>query len=240
MTQSLKKTPVIGKIVWLGIVRDSEKDTRSNATNHLNLTFAGQDGECHAGLTRPSCSRVLDQYPRNTVIKNTRQLSIVSIEEIEEISRKLGVKQIDPSTLGASMVVQGIPDFTHIPPSTRIQIGGEGGTTLTIDMENRPCSFTGNVVQKEYPTYKDKFKNAAVGLRGVTAWVEREGSVYVDDTVTVHIPDQRPWNYCVLLTHFDMMKQQQNSNTILAKLSKSLVVLLIMNCIVFAFILFYV
>jgi hypothetical protein len=37
------------------------------------------------------------------------------------------------------------------------------------------------------------FKPAAKGLRGVTAWVEREGLFRIGDAITLHIPDQRAW-----------------------------------------------
>ena len=38
-----------------------------------------------------------------------------------------------------------------------------------------------------------RFKPAAAGLRGVTAWVERPGRVQVGDRVELFVPSQRPW-----------------------------------------------
>ena len=32
----------------------------------------------------------------------------------------------------------------------------------------------------------NRFKGAAKGKRGVTAWVEREGDIYLGDTLTLH------------------------------------------------------
>jgi MOSC domain-containing protein YiiM len=43
------------------------------------------------------------------------------------------------------------------------------------------------------PGYGKAFKGAAKGLRGVTAWVEREGMLRVGDTITLHVPDQPVW-----------------------------------------------
>ena len=37
------------------------------------------------------------------------------------------------------------------------------------------------------------FKTAAAGKRGVTAWVEREGTLRLGDEVRLHIPAQRAW-----------------------------------------------
>jgi hypothetical protein len=54
---SLRKTPFSGTVTWLGVVRDSEIDLRAERAEVLALSFAGQQGECHAGLTRSSCSR---------------------------------------------------------------------------------------------------------------------------------------------------------------------------------------
>jgi hypothetical protein len=189
---SLKATDLTGTITWLGVVADSEKTLRAEKVQKLSLTFSGQEGECHAGLTRPSCSRVLDQFPRGTTIRNVRQLSIVSEEELALIAAEIGVDKINPAWLGASVVVRGIPDFSHIPPSSRLQ-KEVGGTTLCIDMENRPCIGPGDIVEEDAPGHGQAFKMAAEGRRGVTAWVECPGGLAIGDSVTVHIPDQRAW-----------------------------------------------
>ena len=103
----------------------------------------------------------------------------------------MGLAHIDPGWLGASLVLSGIPDFTHVPPSARLQ--GPSGVTLTVDMENRPCIYPGKEIEKDKPGFGQKFKPAAKDRRGVTAWVEREGPVAVGDAVVLHIPDQAVW-----------------------------------------------
>jgi hypothetical protein len=74
--------------------------------------------------------RVLDLYPRNTIIRNVRQLSILSEEEIDAIASELGAASVHPQSLGASMVVRGIPDFSHLPPNSRLMT--DSGATVTI------------------------------------------------------------------------------------------------------------
>ena len=74
-----------------------------------------------------------------------------------------------------------------------------------IDMENRSCVFSGRAVATDCQGQNiDKvalqFKKAAEGLRGVTAWVEREGSFSVNDDIVLHIPDQRQWKYLADIT----------------------------------------
>ena len=190
---ALKPLNLTGQIVWLGHVPDREAALASTAQDEMALSFAGPVGEDHGGLTRPSCSRVISQYPRGTEIKNTRQLSVVSAEELAQIAEAMGVDTLDPWLVGATMVLSGIPDFSHLPPSSRLQIAN--GATLTVDMQNRPCHLPAAEIDVPHPGKGRTFKAAAQGLRGVTAWVEREGTARVGDIVTVHVPDQRAWAY---------------------------------------------
>ncbi|WP_420861105.1 MOSC domain-containing protein [Algirhabdus cladophorae] len=188
---ALIKTDFTGKITWLGHVPDRDASLLSQPVAKAFASFAGFEAEDHGGLTRASCSRVLTQYPRNTVIRNTRQFSIVSAEEMQTVADKIGVATFDPQWIGASIVISGLPDFTHLPPSSRLQM--PSGATLTVDMENRPCVLPGPYIEADAPGVGKKFKAAAKDKRGVTAWVEREGDIAVGDVVTLHIPDQRVW-----------------------------------------------
>jgi len=115
----------------------------------LTLDFAGPVGEEHGGLTRPSCVRVSAQHPKGTEIANARQLSVVSQEEIDAIAKACGLDTIDPVWLGATLVVSDIPDFTHVPPSSRLQ--GPDGVTIVVDMENRPCKYPAIEIDKDHP-----------------------------------------------------------------------------------------
>lgn len=188
---ALVPTDFFGEVVYLGHVKDREAGLASAPDPSQELTFAGLANETHAGLTRPSCSRVLSQYPRGTQIKNARQLSVLSAEELAEIAAEMGIDDLDPNLVGASMVIRGIPDFTHVPPSSRLQFAS--GATLTVDMENRPCHLPAPVISEVHGEKGKGFKSAARDRRGVTAWVEREGRVSLGDTVRLHIPGQRAW-----------------------------------------------
>lgn len=188
---ALAPTDITGEITWIGFVPDRDASLRSVPQDEVTLTFAGIAGEAHGGLTRPSCSRVVSQHPRGTEIRNTRQLSVVSAEELAEIAADCGLSELDPALVGASLVISGIPDFTHLPPSSRLQT--PSGATLVVDMENRPCHLPAKPINADHPGAGDRFKTAAKGKRGVTAWVEREGLIRVGDTVRLHVPDQRGW-----------------------------------------------
>ena len=192
---ALKPTQFIGRITWLGRVADRDAALESQSLTTLAATFAGPDGEAHGGLTRPSCSRVLGQYPRNTEIRNTRQFSILSAEDLTAIAAEMGLPMLDPALVGASMIIEGIPDFSHLPPSSRLQ--GANGATLVVDMNNRPCTLPARPIETRHPGFGKAFKPAAKARRGVTAWVEREGSFALGEEIRLHIPDQPVWAHLV-------------------------------------------
>ncbi|SDE48441.1 MOSC domain-containing protein [Limimaricola pyoseonensis] len=189
---ALVPTDHYGRITWLG--RVPHRDAAPIVTDPLEampLGFEGLAGEVHAGLTRPSCSRVTSQHPKGTEIANTRQLSLLGAEELARIARTLDLDALDPAWLGASVVIEGLPDFSHLPPSARIQ--SEEGCTLVVDMQNRPCQFPAMTIEAARPGHGKAFKRASEGLRGVTAWVERPGTLRLGDRVRLHVPDQRAW-----------------------------------------------
>ena len=187
----LKPTLYQAKVVWLGRVHAGGGKLASEAEKGVYATFAGVEGEAHAGLTRPSCSRVLDQYPEGTTIRNTRQFSILAAEELAQIAKEMDMDMLAPELLGASMVVSGIPDFSHVPPGSRLQAAS--GATLVVDLHNRPCTLPARGIETAHPGHGAKFKPAAKGLRGITAWVEREGWFTLGEQLCLHIPDQRAW-----------------------------------------------
>jgi hypothetical protein len=69
----------------------------------------------------------------------------------------------------------------------------EGGATLVVDIENRPCTLPARPIEGRHPGYGAKFKAAAQGRRGITAWVEREGTFTMGEAVRLHVPDQPVW-----------------------------------------------
>jgi hypothetical protein len=188
---ALVRHALTGRVVWLGRVADRDTALASARAEALDLTFAGPVGEAHGGLTRPACSRVAGLYPRGTPIRNTRQLSILSAEELADIAAALDLPALSPALLGATIVVQGLPDLTHLPPSARLQ--APSGATLVVDMENRACTLPARPVEAAHPGCGARFKAAAQGRRGITAWVEAEGRIALGDPLALFVPDQRAW-----------------------------------------------
>ncbi len=189
---ALLPTEYTCEIVYLGLVKSREAALASEPLSEAFASYAGFEGEDHGGLTRASCVRVKDQFPVGTEIRNVRQFSIISEEEMALAAVEVGVDVIRPEWMGASIMVKGLPDFTHVPPSSRLQ--NAAGTTLVIDMENRPCMYPGKeALEPLHPGKGKLLKSACKDRRGVTAWVEREGPLAVSDSLTLHVPDQRAW-----------------------------------------------
>jgi MOSC domain-containing protein YiiM len=136
---------------------------------------------------------VTAQHPKGTPIATERQVSILSAEEMAEIAARMGLATLDPARLGASIVIEGIDDLSHLPPSSRLQ--APSGATLVVDMQNRPCVLPARSIDTVHPGFGRGFKTAANGRRGVTAWVQREGRIALGDTLVLHVPDQRVWSH---------------------------------------------
>jgi hypothetical protein len=188
---ALKATGLTAQIVWLGLVPDRKAQLVSDPCDSLTLRFTGPEGEDHGGSTRPSCSRVTALYKRGTPIRNSRQLSILSAEELDQIAGRMGLNRLDPALVGASMVLRGLPDFSHLPPASRLL--APSGACVTVNMENRPCTLPAHPIEARHPGFGAQFKTAAKGRRGVTAWVEAEGRMQIGDQLRLFVPDQPAW-----------------------------------------------
>lgn len=191
---ALRSTPFVGGVIWLGFMPHRDRaEIDAVPLGEMPLGFDGYAHEVHSGDLRASCSRVMTLHPRGTPIRNTRQVSLVSAEELERVAAALALDRIEPAWLGASVVVEGIPDFSHLPPSARLQ--GPDGVTLIVDMQNRPCRFPAQTIEAVHPGHGAAFRRAARGLRGVTASVERPGTLKIGDALRLYVPDQREWHH---------------------------------------------
>ncbi len=179
------------EVMWTGSVSDRAASLAAATRSSVDVTFAGLPGDDHAGITRPACSRTLELYAVGTEIKNTRQLSVVSAEELAVIAGKIGMDELSPELLGANLMIRGIPSLTLVPPSSRLQFAS--GATLVVDMRNMPCNLPAPDINAVKPGAGRKFKAAAADLRGVTAWVQREGRIAIGDHLKLFLPAQPAW-----------------------------------------------
>jgi len=159
----------------------------------LDLGFDGVPGDRHEGALRPADART-PWHKRDTPIRNTRQVSLASPGDCALIAKALGIPHVDPSWLGTNLVIDGLDDFSALPPATRLQ--APSGLTLFITEPNAPCRQVARVIQQNHPEIKGleaRFVPAAKRLRGLVALVERPGIVRPGDPLWVRVPPQALW-----------------------------------------------
>ena len=169
-------------VCGLGIA-DDPSTFITRAVERLTLDWAGIEGDRHFGLTAKAGVRQ-KHHPAGTEIRNARQVSIVSEEELNEVASKLAVPRLGWQWLGANLCLRGLPRLTQLAPSTRFLF--PSGACLVVNGENKPCTGPGRIVQHQLgapPRLVAQFVKAAHHLRGVVAWVERPGLIDAGSTV---------------------------------------------------------
>ena len=164
----------------------------------LTLDLEGIPGDRHRGFTRPAGARER-WYKAGTPIRSGRQLSLVSVEELAEVARRMDLPMIDPAWIGANIVVAGVADFTALPWGTRIFFGD--GAVLVNEGDNAPCRFAGAGIAAAYPDRRGLdmlFVKAAKDRRGIIASVERAGAA-APGPLRLKIAKQQQWTGGTLL-----------------------------------------
>ncbi len=189
----VKEISIVGRVDACLLSPDRATGLEKSPTGSLTLTFDGIVGDCHSGPTMVSDARTLKQYPRGVPLKNRRQVSIVSVEEMAEVAETLAIPVLPPEWVGANLLVSGIPDLTILPPATRMMFSS--GATLIIDLENQPCKYPAEIIERHHPGHGSAFVARAKHKRGLVAWVEREGTIASGDSIRLLLPPQRLWNH---------------------------------------------
>ena len=189
----VKEISIVGRVDACLLSPDRATGLEKSPTGSLTLTFDGIVGDCHSGPTMVSDARTLKQYPRGVPLKNRRQVSIVSVEEMAEVAEALAIPVLPPEWVGANLLVSGIPDLTILPPATRMMFSS--GATFIIDLENQPCKYPAEIIERHHPGHGSAFVARAKHKRGLVAWVEREGTIASGDSIRLLLPPQRLWNH---------------------------------------------
>ena len=164
----------------------------SKRVNAVRVAENGLEGDKHQGWFRKADARAR-RYPKGTRIWNSRQISIVSEDELALIAKNLGIERIDPEWLGANICLREVPDVSLLPPRTKIFIPNEDGgpeVGIYITASNKPCVGPGEIIQLNNPQIHGlavAFPKVAVNRRGVVAVVEHGGVVREGATVSVVI-----------------------------------------------------
>ena len=154
----------------------------------LNFELDGLAGDRHGGFTRLSSGREKKYYTRNSLTRNNRQWSAVSVEEMAVIEQNMGI-EIDPVWLGPNLLVSGIPNFSQLPPLSHLFIGDDR-VSLVVFEWNGPCSYVDEVIRENSTDVNMSFPKAAKGIRGLVGWVDKAGHIKKGDRIEVWIPER--------------------------------------------------
>ena len=115
-----------------------------------------------------------------------RQVSIISEEELAEVAAAMNLPELKPEWIGANLLLSGFPKLTFLPPMTRLFFAK--GVVLMSAGENSPCKIAGSMIQKMVPEKSGLsalFCSAALHRRGITAWVERPGTLRAGEEISL-------------------------------------------------------
>ena len=174
------------------IVRDKQQYAPTETRALIEVSLEGIVGDVHGGFIRPSDARDKGII-RGTPVRNWRQWSAVSREELAVIAKNMGIDQVDGRALSANFVFSGIPNFTQIPKGSSIIF--ENGVILMVEDENEPCVGPGKEISALYPDKKphDFVKNA-INLRGLVGVVYRAGVVRVGEMAEVVVCEPKTYH----------------------------------------------
>lgn len=162
-----------------------KRSVRKQPCALIELRGDGIIGDRHSGPTKKADGRDKG-FVRGTIIRNWRQWSAISTEELEEIGSRLAVPEFDGTLLGSNIVISGIPAFTKLPKGTLLQFPN---AALFVEDENAPCTKAGKLIASEYLSVTPHgFVAAARGRRGLVGVVHTPGTIHVGDEVRVVIP----------------------------------------------------
>jgi hypothetical protein len=174
-------------VTGLGIA-DAPGSFVTRPLDRVELVWGGIEGDRHFGLTMKAGVRQT-HHPKGTELRNARQLSILSEEELALIAAALAVPRVSFEWLGGNLCFKGLEALSTLAPSTRLLF--PSGACLVVDCENEPCKGPGRVVEAQFaqpPGIANRFVKAALHRRGLVAWVERPGVIALGNSVELVQP----------------------------------------------------
>jgi MOSC domain-containing protein YiiM len=119
------------------------------------------------------------------MVANTRQLSLVSVEELSEIASRLGITHIDPAWMAANIATDGAGPITQLPPGTLLR--ASSGASIYVAELNSPCRVAARLIAQhaDYTGDASAFVRHAKGRRGVVGFVYASGTLNVGDGLEV-------------------------------------------------------
>lgn len=169
----------------LGVI-DQGEGVAKRAVNALDFTLEGIVGDRHAGFVKRADARDRG-VRRGTPVRNWRQWSAVSCEDLAEVAARMQIERVDPAWIGANLAFSGQTGFTRMPRGSMLWFAS--GLVLAVEGENVPCSGPGKeIARHDSAADATRFVAAARGRRGLVGVVYRAGRACVGDTVIVCYP----------------------------------------------------
>ncbi|MCX2726552.1 MOSC domain-containing protein [Thermomicrobium sp. 4228-Ro] len=132
----------------------------------IEVGMDGVVGDYHAGPYNR-------HKKRGELEPNTRQLTIVAQEVLDDVNEELGI-QLEPGFLGENLTVVGLGDLSDLEPGDLLIAGA---VILEVTAQNKPCSTVA--------VYHPQLVKTLYGRRGVCAIVRRPGIIRPGDPVMV-------------------------------------------------------
>lgn len=171
-----------------GLFYTTAQERFSIPIEETEFFFEGIQGDKHWGISAMARTKH-PEFKEKIKLKNTRQVSIVSVEELDLIANELAIPELKAEWLSANLLVSGIPNLSQLPPGTRFYF--QGGVILYNEGQNFPCKTTARIMMEKYPDKEDiyqKFLKAALDKRGLVAWVEYPGKSIVGNSFEIDLP----------------------------------------------------
>ncbi len=185
---------LVAKVV--SVHSGNNDDLSKEAHETIQVELDGIVGDRHRSYVRDTWKN--DKQPYGTVRRNERQWSAVSVEELQEISDAMDLKDpITPASLGANLCIEGIPGLSRLPKGTLLKF--DSGAELIVEEYNPPCGDMSKIHASLHETRSGEavsetaFSKAAKLKRGIVGVVEAAGTINSGDEVTVVLYETPSW-----------------------------------------------
>jgi len=180
----------------LSVHAGSNDDLSKQQLPSIQAELDGIVGDRHRSYFRKAWAG--DKQPKGTVRRNERQWSAVSVEELADIKKELGLENpLTAESLGANLCLSGVAELSRLPKGTLLKF--PSGAELIIEEYNPPCHEMGQKLAALHasksgePLSSTAFSKAAKLSRGVVGVVEVAGTINEGDEVTVILYEPPTW-----------------------------------------------
>ena len=182
---------LMGKIVSVHMGTNEDLSKRSQES--ITAEIGGFTGDKHQGPVRETWEG--EWQPAGTIRRNERQWSAVSVEELAYITERLDLTEsLSPTTLGANLCIESIPQFSLLPKGSLLLF--PSGAVLQVEEYNPPCSEMGAQIVSKYSTRSSQpltdktWLRPASGRRGLVGVIDVPGEIRVGDEVEIRVYEE--------------------------------------------------